>query len=49
MELGLALVDAGHFTTENPAVPALAAYLKDKMPGLAVSISALSGDPFSYV
>lgn len=34
--MGLLLVDAGHFPTEDPVCPAIAAYLRDRFPELTV-------------
>ena len=47
-EIGLALVDAGHFATEAPVIPVLAARLAENMPGLTIAVSALRADPFVY-
>ena len=49
MELGLALIDGGHFATENPVISVLAAWLGDRMPELTIGVSKISGDPFCYV
>ena len=38
-ELGLNLIDAGHFHTENPAMPALAEKLRAEFPGVEVIFS----------
>ncbi len=38
-ELGLNLIDAGHFHTENPAMPVLAGKLRDAFPGIEVVFS----------
>ncbi|MGM9537372.1 MAG: Nif3-like dinuclear metal center hexameric protein [Candidatus Onthomonas sp.] len=38
-ELGLTLVDAGHFPTENVVLPVLSSWLKEGFPELEVSIS----------
>ena len=38
-ELGLNLIDAGHFHTENPTMPILAAQLQAAFPGIQVKIS----------
>lgn len=40
-ELGINLVDGGHFSTENPIVPVLARLLATKFPDISVEISAL--------
>ena len=39
-ELGLNLIDAGHFNTENVVIPVLADWLRGEFPGLRVLISA---------
>ncbi|MEL7624445.1 MAG: Nif3-like dinuclear metal center hexameric protein [Clostridiales bacterium] len=46
IELGLGLVDGGHFATENPVISVVAAYLKEQMPDLTVAVSSVSGNPF---
>ncbi len=46
MELDLGLVDGGHFATENPVIPVVAAYLKEQLPDLTIAVSAVSGNPF---
>ncbi len=38
-ELGLTVIDADHFYTENPVIPALAGRLRERFPELAVHIS----------
>ena len=38
-ELGIALVDAGHFSTENVVVPVLAGWLRERFPALEVKIA----------
>ena len=45
-EIGLALVDAGHFATEAPVIPVLAARLAERMPNLVIAVSAKRADPF---
>ena len=47
--LGLNLIDAGHFPTENVICPVLAERLKRAFPGLEVQISAVHGEVFSYL
>ncbi|WRS28808.1 Nif3-like dinuclear metal center hexameric protein [Oscillospiraceae bacterium MB08-C2-2] len=44
-EMGLTLVDAGHFATENLVVPQLAKWLRADLPGLSVECSARSENP----
>lgn len=46
LELGVGLIDGGHFATENPAIPILAAWIREKLPGLTVCVSEVSGNPF---
>jgi dinuclear metal center YbgI/SA1388 family protein len=41
---GLALLDAGHFATERPAVPLMADYLRERLPGLT-AVEADERDP----
>ena len=48
-EMGLALVDGGHFATENPIVPVLASRLKENLPELTIIASTVNGNPFSVV
>ena len=48
-EMGLGLVDGGHFATENPAIPVLASYVKEKMNELTIAVSAINADPFYSV
>lgn len=47
--LGLTLVDAGHFATENPIVPVLVQKLQDAFLTTQVQPSALHGDCILYV
>ncbi len=44
-ELGMNLIDAGHFSTENVVVPVLAELLEDAFPGLEVTISRVHHQP----
>ncbi len=44
-ELGIALVDAGHFSTENVVVPVLAGWLRERFPALEVRIAASYRQP----
>ena len=48
-EMGLALLDAGHYCTENPVISVVAAYLKEKLPDLAIAVSAGGSSPFTVV
>ena len=47
-ELGINLIDAGHFCTENPVIPVLAAKLQTQFPDIAVKISQTHGDCMKY-
>lgn len=47
-ELGINLIDAGHFPTENVVIPYLAEALMDAFPGLDVRISEVHGQPEQF-
>lgn len=47
-EMGLNLIDAGHFCTENPVIPVLAAKLQAQFANLQVKISETHGDCIKY-
>ncbi len=49
-ELGLSLIDAGHFETERPVVSLLAAYLREKLAGEDIDILEATWErgPFQY-
>ena len=47
-ELGMNLIDAGHFATENPVVPVLARKLAEAFPEVEVLISQSHGDCMEY-
>ncbi len=47
-ELGLNLIDAGHFHTENPAMPVLAEKLRTAFPGTEVVFSEKHGDCMKF-
>ncbi|MBR2937234.1 MAG: Nif3-like dinuclear metal center hexameric protein [Oscillospiraceae bacterium] len=47
-ELGLNLIDAGHFPTENPVMAVLAAKLQTQFPDLEVKISETHRDSVKY-
>ena len=47
--LGLTLMDAGHFATEQVVVPPLAQFLKDRFPELEVSVSAVHREVYEGV
>lgn len=46
--LGLTVVDAGHFPTENVVCPVLAQYLREKFPGLLVEMSTVHHEIIQY-
>ena len=47
-DLGLNLIDAGHFHTENPVVPVLAAKLRAAFPDVEVKVSETHTDCMKY-
>lgn len=47
-ELGLNLIDAGHFHTENPAMPVLAEKLREAFPGTEVIFSEKHSDCMKF-
>ena len=47
-ELGLNLIDAGHFYTENPVVPVLAAKLQEAFPDVEVKVSETHADCMEF-
>ena len=47
-DLGLNLIDAGHFHTENPVIPVLAAKISAQFPEIAVKISETHADCMKY-
>ena len=47
-ELGMNLIDAGHFHTENPAMPVLAQMLRDAFPGVEVVFSEKHTDCMKF-
>ena len=47
-DLGLNLVDAGHFQTENPVVPVLAAKIAAAFPDVTVKISETHADCMKF-
>lgn len=47
--LGLTLVDAGHFSTENPIAQVFAERIKESFPELTVSVSEVHSDCIQYV
>ena len=47
-ELGVTLVDAGHFPTENPVMPVVAQWLRGAFPQVRVRISQRHREVISY-
>lgn len=47
-ELGLALVDPGHYSSEHPILPVLKEYLEEKLPELLVAVFPNSTDPMWF-
>ena len=47
-EIGINLIDAGHFHTENPTMPVLAAKLQAAFPEISVKISAIHRDCMKF-
>ena len=47
-DLGINLIDAGHFCTENPVIPVLAAKLAEKFPEIQVKISETHTDCMKF-
>ena len=47
-EQGLSLIDAGHFYTEDPVVPVLAAKIAEKFPHIQVKISETHADCMKF-
>lgn len=43
-ELGLTLIDADHFYTENPVIPELARHLQERFPGISFHVSQKHAD-----
>lgn len=47
--LGLTLIDAGHFPTENPVVPAIAHTLEYAFPQIKATVSAVHADCIQFI
>ena len=47
-DLGLNLIDAGHFCTENPVIAVLAAKIADQFPNITVKISETHADCMKF-
>jgi putative NIF3 family GTP cyclohydrolase 1 type 2 len=48
LDLGINLIDGGHFPTENVVVPRIAEILKKGFPGLDIKISERCGQTEEY-
>lgn len=48
-DLGVNIIDAGHFETENPVCDAIAAYLRDRFPSIEVMISEKHNNPIKFL
>lgn len=48
-EMGLTIIDAGHFSTENIAMEPLAKKLSESFPKLKSTLSAIHSDPAEYL
>lgn len=48
MDLGMNLIDAGHFATENPVIPVLADKIRAKFPEVQVKISETHKDHINF-
>lgn len=48
-DLGINLIDAGHFATENPVCAPLADYLRGKFPEVEVLLSEKHADPIKFL
>lgn len=48
VDLGLTVLDAGHFPTENVVCPVLAGYLEEKFPGVEIKKSAVHKEAIQY-
>lgn len=47
-ELGINLIDAGHYSTENVVMPILEKIINEKFPGIETKISAIHTQPEQY-
>lgn len=47
-DLGMNMIDAGHFQTENPVMPILAKKVQDKFPEIEVVLSKIHHDPVKF-
>lgn len=48
LDLGLNIIDAGHFQTENPTIPVLARKLQAQFPNIEVVLSENHRDPMKF-
>jgi GTP cyclohydrolase I len=48
VEMGLCLIDAGHYNTEIVMLPQLKALLKERFPEIEITCSSMEADPFNY-
>lgn len=48
-DLGINLIDAGHFETENPICEAIVAFLHERFPQLDVMLSEKHADPIKFL
>lgn len=48
VEMGLCLLDAGHFSTEVVVLPYLERILKERFPGIEIAGRCVETDPFNY-
>lgn len=47
-EMGICVIDAGHFATESIIIPKIEEYLKERFPGLVISLNTMETEPFRY-
>jgi putative NIF3 family GTP cyclohydrolase 1 type 2 len=47
--MGLNLIDAGHYPTENVVCPVLASWLQEGFPEVEISVSQRHKEVFSYL
>jgi dinuclear metal center YbgI/SA1388 family protein len=48
LEMGMCVIDAGHFGTENIIVPQIINWLKKRFPGIVISCNTMETEPFKY-
>ena len=49
MQMGMCVIDAGHFNTEKIILPTLVEVLKEKFKGLEILSNHVEKDPFKYI